>query len=123
MFWTYLFAIGSLMVALATGLGAFGAHGLKDKLEPSQLVTFETACRYLMYQALGVLAVSLILARLDGMVLKSASIGLIIGALLFSGSLFAMIFLDMKQLGWLTPVGGLFIIVSWITIAGAVLFN
>ena len=60
------FILGTVLAALAVGLGAFGAHGLRNSLSPEDLATFETGVRYHMYHALGLLAVAWALTRWEG---------------------------------------------------------
>ncbi|MFT4605496.1 MAG: uncharacterized membrane protein YgdD (TMEM256/DUF423 family), partial [Rhodothermales bacterium] len=50
--------VGAVLALLGVGLGAFGAHGLGKVLDPADLVIFETAARYQMYHALGLIAVA-----------------------------------------------------------------
>lgn len=98
-------------------LGAFGAHALKEVLTAEQLVSFETGVRYQMYHALFLLLIS----QLNVLTEKNKrTIGILttIGVFLFSGSIFLLATqglsgINFKFLGPVTPVGGLFLIVSW----------
>ncbi|SRR5690606_11310347 len=98
-------------------LGAFGAHALKEVLTAEQLVSFETGVRYQMYHALFLLLVS----QLNVLTEKNKrTIGILttIGVFLFSGSIFllatqGLLGINFKFLGPVTPVGGLFLILSW----------
>ena len=106
----------------ATGiiLGAFGAHALKEKLEPEMLAVFETGVKYQMYHAL-----FLLFAGITGLVTpkgKKAILMLVAtGVLLFSGSLYllacnSMFSFDFKKIGFITPVGGLLLIAAWVVL-------
>jgi uncharacterized membrane protein YgdD (TMEM256/DUF423 family) len=113
--------IGSLLAALAVVLGAFGAHGLKNKLTPELLVTFETGVRYHFYHALGLFAVALVASLLpDSVSLRWAGYLMIAGIGLFSGSLYALSLTGVRALGIITPFGGLAFIAAWLLLALAV---
>ena len=123
MWWTYLLAIGALMGALGVGGGAFGAHGLKDRLTPPELAIFETAMRYWMYHALATCLTALVMSRIENFYMKTGSICFILGSLLFSVSLVALVLTGNKQLGMITPIGGVFLIIGWLTLAAGVIFH
>ncbi len=91
----------------AVALGAFGAHALKNTLEPKYLEIFETAVRYQMYHALALLALGL--ARWKG----RSSLWLLVGTLVFSGSLYLLAFTRVDILGAITPIGGILQIIGW----------
>jgi uncharacterized membrane protein YgdD (TMEM256/DUF423 family) len=112
--WTIFFSIGSLLSATAVGLGAFGAHALKGRLTPEDFEIFDTASRYLGMQSLGILGFSLLMARLDALPLKIGAFALTSGALIFSGSLYILIFTGIRSWGAVTPIGGLLLIVGWL---------
>lgn len=107
----------ALLGVLAIILGAFGSHGLKKVLQPEQLNSFEIGIRYQMYHALFLLFV----ATNTFLTLKEKSIIFylaIVGVLFFSGSIYllstsAITGIKTKILGPITPIGGLFLIVSW----------
>lgn len=112
---------GSLLAALAVMLGAFGAHGLKTKLAPEMLVTFETGVRYHFYHALGLLAVALVASQLpDSPPLRWSGYLLVAGIVLFSGSLYALSLTGVRGLGIITPFGGVAFIAGWLLLALAV---
>ncbi len=112
--------IGAVVGGLGVVLGAFGAHGLKERLSPYSLEIFETAVRYQMYHAPALLAVGLIgvLGRGE-MALNLAGGSFTLGILIFSGTLYALSVTDIKWLGAITPIGGLFLIFGWIALAVA----
>ncbi len=112
----------ALIFAAAAGglgvvLGAFGAHGLRDTLEPRLMGTFETAVHYQMVHALAILLV-VVLAEQSArsLTLEFALGAFMLGILLFSGSLYGLVLTDMKWLGPVTPVGGLCLIVGWLAL-------
>ncbi len=108
-------------------LGAFGAHGLKKVLQPEQLVSFETGVRYQMYHALFLLFVG----NFSWLALKEKTIVfylVLVGIVFFSGSIYllstsALTGLKAKFLGPVTPIGGLFLIASWIYLLYAVIIK
>ena len=121
MFWIYVLATGAVMAAIGVGAGAFGAHALKDRLTPADLGIFETACRYWMYHALGVCVVAMVLARIENGFMKASAIAMIVGALVFSGSLIALVATGNRMLGAVTPIGGVLLIAGWLLLATGLL--
>jgi uncharacterized membrane protein YgdD (TMEM256/DUF423 family) len=111
-----LAAAGAINAVVAIAAGAFGAHGLKDELDARRLAIFETAARYHMYAALGMILAGL-LAAAGARMVRSAGWVLQAGAAVFSGSLYALALTDVKALGAITPVGGLGLIVGFAMIA------
>ena len=114
-------ALAAFLAALAVVFGAFGAHGLKAKLSPEMLAVFQTAVQYHMWHALGLGLVALAALhwpQLNG--LRWAGLLMIVGIILFSGSLYALALTNIKMLGAITPFGGLAFIVAWIVFAFAI---
>jgi uncharacterized membrane protein YgdD (TMEM256/DUF423 family) len=105
--------VGSLAGFLGVAFGAFGAHGLRARLSPEMLAVFETAVRYQMYHALAILAVGLILGRMDGWLFRTAGWLFTAGIVLFSGSLYALALSGVTTLGAITPIGGLLFLLGW----------
>lgn len=112
-----LIAIGALNAALAVAAGAFGAHGLRDRLEPRALEIFETAARYQMYHALAMILAGLLAARVGGA--TTAGWLFAAGIVIFSGSLYALSLTDVKVLGAITPLGGVAFLAGWLWLAYA----
>ncbi len=112
-----LLAAGAINAALAVGAGAFGAHGLRERLAPRALEIFETGARYHMYHALGMLLCAAIAA--GGGIAGARTAGWILqaGIVIFSGSLYALALTDVKVLGAITPIGGLAFLVGWVWLA------
>ena len=108
-----LFAVGSLLAGLGVALGAFGAHALKASLSPQLLSTFETGVRYQMYHGLGLLALALAIGRWPERRLAPAALLLIVGTVVFSGSLYLLVLTGFRWFGAVTPLGGLALIVGW----------
>ncbi len=110
-------AIAGVLLALATVFGAFGAHALKAQLAPDRLQVYETAVRYHFFHALGLLGIGLTMRFVDAGPVRWAALLVLIGIVLFSGSLYALTFGAPRVLGAVTPVGGLAMIAGWICFA------
>ena len=110
-------ALGALLAALAVMLGAFGAHGLKDSLQTSQMAVYQTAVQYHCYHALGLVLVGVSGLR-SSQALWSGRF-MVLGVLLFSGSLYLLTFTGRRWLGMITPIGGTAFIIAWILLAVA----
>lgn len=115
--------IGSLAAAIAVMLGAFGAHALKDRLQPEQLQVFETGVRYQFYHAFALIVVGLLAERTNSSLLNTIGYLFIAGIVFFSGSLYLLSGKNLlgienwKFLGPVTPLGGLCFIVAWSLLA------
>ena len=110
-------AIAGALIALATVLGAFGAHALKAHLSQDKLLVYETAVRYHFIHALGLLAIGVLLRSLDGELLRWSATLVLIGIVLFSGSLYWLTFGAPRIVGVVTPIGGVALIAGWILFA------
>ncbi len=106
--------LGAASGFVAVALGAFGAHGLRDRLSAELLHTFDTAARYQMYHALG-----LVLLALLPRTRAAATAGWLFaaGTLLFSGSLYALCLTGATAFGAITPLGGLCFLGGWASLA------
>jgi uncharacterized membrane protein YgdD (TMEM256/DUF423 family) len=113
--------LGAVFGALSVAAGAFGAHALRSQLEPRMLEVFETATRYQMYHALALFAAAWLIQQTQSQAAQMAGWAFVAGILLFSGSLYAMIFTGVRGLGAITPLGGVAFMVGWIGLAVAAL--
>jgi uncharacterized membrane protein YgdD (TMEM256/DUF423 family) len=109
--------LGALSALLAVGAGAFGAHGLRSRLGPDLLAVFETAARYQMYHALGLLAVAWATTRPGGALAVWAGWLFVAGTVVFSGSLYLLALSGLRWLGAVTPIGGLAFLAGWLLLA------
>lgn len=115
------FILGALFSGLGVALGAFGAHGLKERLTSDALSTYETAVRYQMYHALALLAVAYAAQRWpDSNLVAIAGWLFVAGIVLFSGSLYLLSITDVRWLGAIAPLGGAAFIAGWLCLAWAV---
>ncbi|MDF2931312.1 MAG: hypothetical protein K0R36_643 [Chryseobacterium sp.] len=115
---TITLVFGAAFGMLSVILGAFGAHALKKILSLERLESFETGVRYQMYAAFFLLIAGYIL-KFDTSSQKWISILMITGTMLFSFSIYGLSLQDylganLKFLGPITPLGGLFMILSWL---------
>ena len=108
------FSIGALSALLSVAAGAFGAHALRARLSPEYLAVFETAARYQMFHALGLLAVAWAVGRWPGALPQWAGWLFVAGTVLFSGSLYALALTGVRWLGAITPLGGIAFLVGWL---------
>ena len=113
--------LGAVSAALAVALGAFAAHGLRGRVPPELLVTFETGARYHMYHALGLLAAAWAATRWPGGATTAAGWLFVAGTILFAGSLYVLVFTGQRWLGAVTPLGGAAFIAGWLALAWAAL--
>jgi uncharacterized membrane protein YgdD (TMEM256/DUF423 family) len=109
--------LGALSAFLAVAAGAFGAHALRARLSPDLLAVFETAARYQMYHALGLLAVAWMVTRWPGPWPVRAGWLFVAGTVLFSGSLYALALTGVRWLGAITPLGGAAFLAGWLCLA------
>ncbi|MFA9388912.1 MAG: DUF423 domain-containing protein [Prolixibacteraceae bacterium] len=111
---------GSGFLALAVIIGAFGAHALKAKLLPEMLQVYKTGVEYHFYHALGLLFVGILSLNISSGLITWSAICLMLGIVLFSGSLYLMAITGIKWLGAITPLGGLSFIAGWVLLLIAV---
>lgn len=115
-----LIALASLSGLLSVALGAFGAHGLKERVTAELLQTWETAARYQATHALATLAAAWMLSQWPAA--RAAGLAgwcFLGGSLLFSGSLYLLVVSGQRWLGAVTPFGGLLFMAGWGCLAWA----
>lgn len=113
----WLISAGALACAAAVAAGAFGAHGLQDRLPPRGLELWETAARYLVYGGLGTVLAGLAALHGDGRLLPWSAGLILAGAAVFSGSVFALALGGPRWLGAVTPLGGTLMIAGFLLFA------
>ena len=111
------FGLGAVSAFLAVAAGAFGAHALRDAVPPDRLEVWETAARYQMYHALGLLVVAYLAAQKDARAARLAGWLFVGGTVLFSGSLYLLAVSGITWLGAVTPLGGVAFLVGWLALA------
>jgi uncharacterized membrane protein YgdD (TMEM256/DUF423 family) len=115
-----IISTGAILGMTAIILGAFGAHALKKLLSIEELSTFETGVRYQMYHALFLIFIGMI-NELSQKAKKIIYNLVVFGVLLFSGSIYvlatnSLTSFDFKVIGFVTPIGGLLLILAWGTL-------
>lgn len=113
--------IAGLSGAMSVVLGAFGAHGLKGKLEPNLMNAYLTGVEYQFYHTFAILAVAILCGRYATPLLQTAGVIFTLGIMLFSGSLYVMAFTGITRLGIITPIGGLLLLAGWLCLTGSAL--
>lgn len=112
-------AMAATALALAVAMGAFGAHGLRSRLDAYAMGIYERAVFYHFVHALGLLAIPLFVRA--GMLSPGGAnwaAGLLVaGIVLFSGSLYALALSGVRALGAITPLGGVAFIAGWLVLA------
>jgi uncharacterized membrane protein YgdD (TMEM256/DUF423 family) len=112
--------IAGVLLALGIAAGAVGTHALRARLSPEQLDVFETAVRYHLYNALGLLGIGAIRLSHDSELLRWSGVAIVIGIVLFSGSLYLAALGAPRAIHFLPPVGGLALITGWLLFAVAI---
>jgi uncharacterized membrane protein YgdD (TMEM256/DUF423 family) len=108
-----LIAIGCILAGIGVAAGAFGAHMLKTMLEPPMLAAYDTATRYQMYHAFGMILAGMAARLLGDPRLVTAGWIFALGMLMFCGSLYGIALAGLKWMGPITPLGGLTFIIGW----------
>jgi uncharacterized membrane protein YgdD (TMEM256/DUF423 family) len=109
--------LGCISAALGVAAGAFGAHGLKAMLSPDMLDVYETAVRYQMYHAFGLIAAGWASAPTFNIRSRAAGWCFVAGTVFFSGSLYGLSLSGLRWLGAITPLGGVAFIAGWLLLA------
>lgn len=115
--------ITAILGALSVVLGAFAAHGLKEKVSADALQIFETGVRYQFYHVFALAVTGIVFSFANQKLIRRAGIFFILGIILFSGSLYALTFAvnagntGFEKIGIVTPFGGLCFIAGWLLLA------
>ena len=114
--------IACLLGLMAVALGAFGAHALSSSITESRQATWATAVDYHMFHVLGMLALAAVFRGAQSPWVVRAQTSFVMGIVLFSGSLYALVLLEIPALGAVTPFGGLCFMLGWLC-AGVAAFT
>jgi uncharacterized membrane protein YgdD (TMEM256/DUF423 family) len=114
---TLWFPLGAVVMALAVAGGAFGAHGLKARLDAHHLALWETAVRYLVIAGVGLLATGLAAAAHAGRAWGIPGWTLLAGGFVFSGTVAVLALGGPRWLGAVTPIGGVLLIAGFLALA------
>jgi uncharacterized membrane protein YgdD (TMEM256/DUF423 family) len=118
---TRVLGIAGLLLAIGIVVGALAAHALQKVLELRQLDSLHTAVNYQLFNALGLLAIGILMRSDELPALKAVAALLIAGIVCFSGGIYIMLAGAPKLLGLITPLGGLMLIIAWGWFAQAML--
>ena len=116
----HILASAAISMFIAIGLGAFGAHGLKQILSVEMLAIWQTAVQYQLIHGLALFALAIVyprFAQVGANSFKFIAPCFIVGTLLFSGSLYALALSGIKALGAITPLGGIAFLLGWLLLA------
>lgn len=105
------FAAFSAMLSVV--LGAFAAHGLKNKLSEALITTFQTGVQYQMYHSLALILLVVLYRQMPQPLLLYSAGFIFAGIILFSGSLYMLALTQLKWFGPITPLGGVCFIIGW----------
>ena len=107
--------ISAISGALAVAAGAFGAHGLRDRVTSDQIAAWSTATQYHLLHSVVLLALALYGLHADKLIRVPALLFLV-GMVLFSGSIYLLVLTPWRWLGPITPLGGLCLIAGWLSL-------
>lgn len=114
---------GAINAFIAVAFGAFGAHALKEKLSEKYLAIWETAVQYQMYHAIGLIVIGILMStNIIGNVSQLSWAGylMLMGIVIFSGSLYVLSLSGIGILGAITPIGGVAFLAAWLLVIVAV---
>jgi len=110
----WLLLLASFSGFTGVALGAFAAHGLRNKLPENLLNAFQTGVHYQLWHSMALIGVALLLLRFpESALFKTTGVLFALGILLFSGSLYLLALTGISKLGMITPLGGLTWLIAW----------
>ena len=113
----WVIPLAGLLIGLATALGAFGSHALKQVLPPDRLAVYDIAVNYQFYHSLGLMGIGFAIRFVDSALLRFSAWMVLIGMLLFAGSIYVIAFGAPKVIGAITPFGGASLMIGWASFA------
>lgn len=115
-------AVGALFGMTGVALGAFGAHGLAERLAANgRAATYDTAVQYHLIHAVALVAIGALAAAMPNANFNTAGLLLTIGTLVFSGALYTLAIFDLRIMGAVAPIGGALMVAGWAVLLLAVL--
>ena len=112
----FLLSSAALALLLATVLGAYGTHGLRDSLSAAAWDSYATAVQYQFYHGLGLIGTTLVAQRYPASKLIALAGWLLLtGIILFCGSIYATTFGAPASVGSMAPIGGLAFMLGWLS--------
>jgi uncharacterized membrane protein YgdD (TMEM256/DUF423 family) len=119
-FWLMM---GCLFAGLSVLVGAFAAHALKGSLDADAMAIYDTATRYMMFHAVALLALGLWSHWEKWSSSFWAGFCFVLGIILFSGSLYGLVLLQIQSLAYLTPAGGILFVLGWSNFMVSIFFT
>jgi len=111
-----IISLGAFNAFLAVAAGAFAAHGLKDILSIEYINTFKTAADYQVIHGIGLILIGILNKHETNRCNFAAAIFMLVGIILFSGSLYLLTLTGITWLGIITPFGGICFLIAWLTL-------
>ena len=108
-----LLCAGATIAGLGVAAGAFGAHGLREQLSLASLETFRTGAGYQLLHGVAIVAIAGAMSHFNRRRMRIAGWLLVIGVVLFSGSLYLLSLSGIRAFGLVTPVGGGVLLLGW----------
>ena len=110
-------SIGSGLAFVGIALGAFGTHGLKDRISEASIKIWQTGVQYHLIHALAIVMVGILATHETARAVQRAGWLMVAGIGIFSGSLYLLAITGIKILGAITPLGGLCFLAAWLMLA------
>ena len=109
---------GAMLAFLGVALGAFGAHALRSRVDANLLAVYQTGVQNHLVHALGVILIGvLVQVAPDSKWLRIAGWTMVVGVIVFSGSLYTLSLTGVRAFGALTPLGGVALLAAWLMLA------
>nr|WP_275113960.1 DUF423 domain-containing protein [Psychromonas antarctica] len=115
--------IASLFGAIGVAAGAYASHGLSRWASSAQIEYFQLAVTYQLFHAITLSVVCVLSVFINNRCLLLSQIGFVLGVFLFSGSLYLYVLTGIKAVAVFTPIGGLLLIIAWLSMLLALLKN
>lgn len=112
-----LIVCAAFLLLTGVAAGAFGTHGLKRVITPDLLTTWNTGVLYQLVHGLGILVTSLLHGSMSKNLLRMAGYAMVIGTLIFSGSIYLIVLTGVTRIGAVTPIGGVLFLTAWAMVA------
>jgi uncharacterized membrane protein YgdD (TMEM256/DUF423 family) len=110
-----LLVMSTLLIISSILLGAFGSHILENILEIKYMNIYNIAIKYHFYNTLSLFILNIFYILLKLRIIFISNIILLIGSIIFSGSLYLLVYTKLSFWGMITPIGGVLLVIAWIT--------
>ena len=113
----FFIGLGALSAFISVAAGAFGAHTLKQALDSDMLAVYHTAVDYQFFHSLGLILIGILHKISPRRAHSVAAWAMLVGIMIFSGSLYILSMTGIKWLGMITPIGGICFLAAWLIVA------